>query len=348
MFHLKRKSGKERPIQASDCFAAEIFKMPLFDFGKGKNDKYQGILTPLYNDSVIDQYIQTQFTKSARDYLEIYENLEHFTWLLSTAFKKIHLSPRDEMNILDIGSGGGNTIFPLLTLFPNARLIASDLSIEMLVSLKKNLNKRISDQNRLQKCLLMQLNAEELDFWNNSFDLITGGAVLHHMISPEKTIQGCAEILKPGGQAIFFEPFEEGHIMLRSIYNNILNDSRQNTLTEDVKSLFQDLILDFDVRMVRDKSHPRFHYLDDKWLFNRNFFLELANTCGFSDCVIYPIHETEIPFSNQTMTNLLLGRGKDRDSLPDWAWKVIGQYDQCFSQKAKEELLIEGCVILKK
>lgn len=348
MFNLERKSFKKKLVRTSDCFAAKIFKMPLFDLGKGGDAKLEGILTPIYDNSVINQYVQSQFTESAQVYLGKYENLEHFTRLLSTALRQVNLPAQNEMTILDIGSGGGNTIFPLLTLFPNSRLIASDLSVEMLVSLKKGLDKLISNQGGEERCLLMQLNAEELNFQENSFDLITGGAVLHHMISPEKTIQKCAGILKPGGFAIFFEPFEEGHIILRNIYNTILNDSRINTLIKEVKSLFQDLILDFDVRMVRDKSLPRFHCLDDKWLFNKNFFLELAERYEFSDCTIYPIHETEIQFSNQTKTNLLLGRGKDRSSLPDWAWNIIGQYDRCFTKDTKEELLIEGCVILKK
>lgn len=348
MFRLKKKISKEKFERVTDCFAAELYNLPLFDLGSAGNEKLKGILSPIYNDSVINQYIQSQFTEFAQVYIEKYQHIEHFTNLILTAFQKIKLRAQNELTILDIGSGAGNTIFPLLKLCPDSRVIASDLSVEMLVSLKEGMKKFITDQNTDHGCLLLQLNAEQLDFVEESFDLIIGGAILHHMVSPEKTLNGCARILKQGGYAIFFEPFEEGNIILRNAYNTILNDSRQGTLSSEVRSLFQALIVDYDARMVRDKSLPKFRNLDDKWLFNKKYFLDFSKKYGFSECIIYPLHSTERQFALQTETYLRLGRGKTRDALPNWAWEIIRQYDQCFSEDTKKELLIEGCLILKK
>lgn len=348
VFRLNKKISKENLEEVTDCFAAELYKLPLFDLGSAGNEELMSILSPIYDDSVINQYIQSQFAESARVYIEKYQHIEHFTNLVSTAFQRIELCAQNELTILDIGSGAGNTIFPLLELCPHSRVIASDLSVEMLVSLKEGMKEFITDRDADHGCLLLQLNAEQLDFVEESFDLVIGGAILHHMVSPEKTLSGCARILKQGGYAIFFEPFEEGNIILRNVYNTILNDSRQGTLSSEVRTLFHALIVDYDARMVRDKSLPKFRGLDDKWFFNKRYFLDLSEKHGFSECIIYPLHSTERQFELQTEVYLRLGRGKTRDALPDWVWEIVRQYDQCFSEDTKKDLLIEGCLILKK
>ena len=332
----------------TDCIAAEIYKLPLFDLGSNGNDKLLGILSPIHDDTLVKKYVKSQFLKSAQGYFEKYQNIEYFKYLISTAFQRININPEDELIILDVGSGAGNTIFPLLTLCPNSHLIASDLSIEMLAILKKELKKFIIDQNMDRNCFLLQLNAEDLNFVEESFDLIIGGSILHHMISPGKTMSECARVLKKGGYAIFFEPFEEGNMILWCVYNTILNDSRKNTLSKDVIRFLRALIVEYDCRMVRHKSLNQLRRMDDKWFFNKRYFFDLAEEYKFSDCIIYPLHQTEHQFSNQTVSFLRLGKGMERDALPDWSWEIIQQFDQCFSEDAKKELLIEGCLILKK
>jgi ubiquinone/menaquinone biosynthesis C-methylase UbiE len=64
------------------------------------------------------------------------------------------------LTILDLGSGAGNTVFPLLDLYPNATLIASDLSIPLLRALRR---KQVAEYGQ-RDCRVMQLNAEELVF----------------------------------------------------------------------------------------------------------------------------------------------------------------------------------------
>jgi 2-polyprenyl-3-methyl-5-hydroxy-6-metoxy-1,4-benzoquinol methylase len=49
---------------------------------------------------------------------------------------------------------------------------------------------------------IMQANAEELPFKDNSFDFVTSWGVLHHLPSTEKGISEVLRVLKPGGLAI--------------------------------------------------------------------------------------------------------------------------------------------------
>jgi ubiquinone/menaquinone biosynthesis C-methylase UbiE len=277
---------------------------------------------------------------------EKYTSVEYFHHLLSDAFSKIGWESRHRsgLAILDIGSGAGNSIFPLLRLCPNSLVIASDLSLELLVLLKKALfAHRLS-----QGCALLQLNAEELDFARGTFDLVVGAAVLQHILSPEKTIEGCARVLNRRGYAIFFEPFENGNAILNLIYKTILHHDQRDTPSLEVQGLLRALAQDREVRKGRDKSAPLFQQMDDKWIFTRRYFEEIADKAGFSECVIYPLHATDHQFVKQTELNLRLGIRKEPDALPQWAWEIIRRYDESFSADLKSELLIEGGVILRK
>jgi ubiquinone/menaquinone biosynthesis C-methylase UbiE len=342
------QNKEERLKRVADGLVAEIYELPLFDLGSKGDSRLSGILSPVYDDSLVKKYAQLQFFQSAHIYIERYQDTELFQSLISKAFQRIAFTPQGEQIILDIGSGAGNTVFPLLYLCPDAHVIASDLSVDMLAYLKMGLEKLIIDQGMDRSCFLVQLNAEELDFVEESIDMVVGASVLHHMISPEKTLGRCAQILKKGGFAIFFEPFEEGNIIIRAAYHAILNDSRQTALSEKTTDFLETMMRDYDVRMVRDKSASRFSGLNDKWLFNKKYFSVLAEEYGYSDCISFPLRPTEQQFLNHTLTTLRLFGGMERDDLPDWAWEIIQQFDQCFSEQAKEELLIEGCIILKK
>jgi len=341
------QSKEERLERVVDGLVAGIYERPLFDLGSKGDSRLSGILSPIYDDSLVKKYVQSQFFESAHVYIGKYQDTEIFRSLILTAFQRIDFNPEGERIILDIGSGAGNTVFPLLTLCPDSHVIASDLSVDMLAFLKLGLEKLIIDQGMDRSCFLLQLNAEDLDFVDGSIDMVVGASVLHHMISPEKSLRKCARILKKGGFAIFFEPFEEGNIITRAAYNAILKDSRQKALSRKTKDFLEAIIRDYDVRMVRDKSSERFSGLDDKWLFNKRYFSVLAEKYGYSDCIIFPLRETEHQFLNHTLTTLRLFGGMERDDLPEWAWEIIQQFDQCFSEQAKEELLIEGCIILK-
>jgi len=318
----------------------------VFDLGAAGNETLRGIFSPSYDTQIVDHYLHTQFRESASVYAEKYAGVELFTGLLSQAFESIQWQGQDRAGrtILDIGSGAGNSIFPLLQLCPDPLLIASDLSVDLLVLLKKALQ----EQHLEHSCVLLQLNAEELDFTPDSFDLVVGAAVLHHLFAPDKTLEGCARILKRGGYALFFEPFEAGHAILQLIYRAIVQDARQATLAAEVKAFLQALSWEYEVRAKRDKSLPVFRHIDDKWLFTKRYIEDLADQQGFSTCTIYSLYTPERQFERQTEVNLRLGIGKGRDSLPRWAWDIVQQYDETFSDDLKGDLLLEGGVILKK
>ena len=322
-----------------------LYRRPLFDLGD-TNPALRGIFSPLYDQETVAHYVHALFQENAQGYAERYTDTAYFLRLLSDAFTRIERreEKRGGLQILDIGSGAGNTIFPLLTLCPDALVIASDLSLDLLVLLKKAL----AETERAGSCALLQLNAEELDFLPESFDLVVGSAVLHHLFAPEKVFAGCARLLKPGGCAIFFEPFEAGNAVLCLIYRAILDDPKSTSLPTEVVACLRSQINECKVRQGRDKTLPVFQEYEDKWLFTQRYIGDMAHQYGFTSVEMYPIHACEQPFTRQTEVILRLAIEREPDALAPWAWEIIQTYDQHFSADLKSDLLIEGGIILKK
>ena len=62
------------------------------------------------------------------------------------------------------------------------------------------------------------MNAEQLTFDADTFDLICGTSILHHL-NLERALEEIARTLKPGGEAIFLEPL--GHNPLINLYRRM-------------------------------------------------------------------------------------------------------------------------------
>lgn len=337
------RTGQRLPTHVD---VGTLYRRPLFDLGGMGHEELRGIRTPIYDEGSVQRFLHSQFREHAQTYATNYTDNAYFTWLISNALKRIQWTEEAQhgRTILDIGSGAGNSIFPLLQLCPESTVIASDLSVELLALLKHSLVAK----GLWDRCALLQLNAEELDFEPESFDLVVGAAILHHLFAPERTILGCGRILKPGGHAIFFEPFENGSAILNLIYQRLMREPGRPALDEKVASFLQLLANDNVVRRGRDKSQPIFAQIDDKWLFTKSFFEEHARLAGFSECEIYPANPPAGQFSRQIEVNLRLGLNRDRTALPPWAWKIIDEYDNAFSIDLMKDLLPEGVIILRK
>jgi len=328
----------------------KIYSKKLYDLGDTINVKYSGIYSSIGDQSIINKYIHDQFTTNATQYKQKYENIEYFKWLLSNAFARIdkendhYLKKIYERSVIfDVGSGFGNTIVPLLEICSDSLIIASDLSVDLLYLLNKNIDKK--NRNHL---ILLQENAEELNFNPDSVDLIIGSAVLHHLFSPHETIRKVKTILKNGGYAIFFEPFENGCMFVSLIFDIILKDLRSRSIPKETISFMHGIQNEYNLRKGTDKSGPIYRELDDKWLFTIKYFQDLSDKYGFSKCMIYPIHDTDNQFENQIKVLFQIGLGKSNGALPDWAWDTIRALDSMFTSDMKNDLLIEGCIILKK
>jgi ubiquinone/menaquinone biosynthesis C-methylase UbiE len=317
----------------------------VIDLG-AQDPRSAGILSPDYPESFVRNFIHEQFLEDADGYVDKYTSHPLFTHLLTVAQRFLKLPTDKPVTILDLGSGAGNTVFPLLDLYPQATVVATDLSVPLLRTLRQKLVAEYSDRD----CRVMQLNAEELVFEDGQFDLVVGSAILHHLFDPEKAMRESYRVLKPGSMALFFEPFEAGQQILGLTFKHLaaLNEYRQDPIPADALEIFKKMSFDFEVRKGSKQSLDVLRKLDDKWLFTRSYLERAANRCGFEDLALYPLHGVERLFTSQVETYLRLCGGQSLAYLPEWARRVLSDLDQHFSADARQDLILEGGIVLRK
>ena len=329
----------------------------VIDLGKIYGNDFKGIFCAKKDIHAELAGVTEQFLSEAHAYHKKYTNYIHFQYLITKALKKTKFVMEKPV-ILDIGSGSGNTVIPLLKLFPESTVIACDISPNMLAILRDYLE-NMSDASS-ERCCLMATDAMNDYFKRDHYDLVVGAAILHHVFDVRKTMFSIYNSLKPGGKAIFFEPFEAGHALLRIAFQNILEraeeierkawkiyfSKRKPILSDEIKFFLQSKISEYDKRISPNLDHKL--KMDDKWYFTRAYFERLEEEYGFSKLVIYTNQETEQPLVGQTRTFLRIGMGKEPDALPDFAWEILKKFENSMSRDLKHDLMPTGTIILTK
>ena len=112
-------------------------------------------------------------------------------------------------SVLEYGCGTGSSAFDIARL--GGRVTGIDISqVAIDLATKKAHVEGVSDRTTF-----MLMNAEELSFPDESFDIICGTGILHHL-DIERSYSEIARVLKPGGMGVFFEPL--GHNPLINWY----------------------------------------------------------------------------------------------------------------------------------
>lgn len=322
------------------CDVATLFAGPLLDLGED-DAQLRGILTPRSERGSVKRGVTAQFLENAADYHASYSNPEHFRTLLDNAIAR--LRPLDPKVILDIGSGSGNSVFPLLDIFPDTFVVATDISPQLLAILRDRLEARPEYRGRYA---LACLDASNAHYRAGVFDLTVGAAILHHIIEPERVVRVCEHALRPGGSAVFLEPFAMGHAVLSLAYGAIVGEATRRGEDSRGLALLRHLHADYSVRR-RGSADPRFEELDDKWMFTRGFFEAFVESGAWDRCQIDPIHGADSPLTEQTRNTLRLVLAADATALPPWAWEALAEVETAFSPEARRDLVFEGAVVMR-
>ncbi len=290
--------------------------------------------------------ISDQFKANAGDYHARYAASGHFEKMFRKALAATEITVAAEPLILDLGSGSGvNSIVPCFNLFPGARQVATDLSAELLAILAD-----YAAQEQLAArvvCVVMDAMGEHVA--PGQFDLVTGASILHHLERPKIGLQAAARALKPGGHAIFMEPFD-GHGVLRLAYERILAEAelRGEALEPEVARVLNNMIVDITARTLPDPTAPSFSHLDDKWLFSREHLEAAGRASGFSEVRFVPHHDHATLYRDMAYVHLRLGAGLDNPVLPDWAIAILDGCDAALPGPVKRLLMLEGSIVYTK
>lgn len=292
-------------------------------------------------EGVTDQFMENADTYHAR----YYDN-KSWTNLLSRALEKSCIDCSLPLRILDIGSGSGNTVFAALELMPNSVVFASDISPQLLQIL-------IGIQDQVPH-LVGRIEAYCFDlhkdfFAEGTFDLVIGGAILHHMLDPEAALKNVAKWIRPGGKILLMEPLEIGGHLMCAIYLTLLAELNLE-VDADPKliSFFKAICHDYEARFGVPRLKPWTHVLDDKWLFHPSYLCEMASKIGLELELVTPaVENTDSVFSNSVLTTLRLA-GLGDVALPNRLLKVLKTFDDGISPNLKSRLTPEGIIVLVK
>jgi len=320
----------------------EIFTEPLVDLGDG-DARFRGILTPESSLGAARVGVTAQFLDNAEAYHKAYFDVGYWRFMLGNALAAAH-GLGEPRTIIDIGSGSGNSVIPLAERFPNATILATDISPQLLAILRDFI---ASHTERPDRFGLVCADAAAASYREGVADLAVGAAILHHILRPERVIATCRRALRPGGWAIFFEPFEAGNAILNLTYRWVLRRATAEERELPGMQLLQLMVADFTVRQ-RPHDDPIFNQLDDKWMFTRSYFERIRDEQGWAEVIVYALNVSAAPLRNQAVVHLRLGAGLEPDALPAWAWEVIDEADAETSADLKREWLQEGAVLFRK
>jgi ubiquinone/menaquinone biosynthesis C-methylase UbiE len=102
-----------------------------------------------------------------------------------------------DVEVLDLGTGTAQIPIELCRQSPAIRVLAIDLSAEMLKLAAQNVAAAgLSDRIRLQ-----QVDAKRLPFADEQFAAVISNSIVHHIPSPRETLTAAVRVLrKPNGQ----------------------------------------------------------------------------------------------------------------------------------------------------
>ena len=167
-----------------------------------------------------------------------------------SSWRKNFISPL-KGTILEIGIGTGKSI---KYYNENCKLLGIDLSEKMLQRAKE----RLARSGR-ENVTLKQMNAENLDLENDSFDYVVTSCVFCSVPDPVKGLKEIRRVLKPSGKLIMMEHVLSKNTLIALIEHinnpimklltgvNINRNTRQNVINAGMKITDEKNLALFDV-----------------------------------------------------------------------------------------------------
>ena len=288
--------------------------------------------------------VTQQFLDNAETYHNRYLYNDRWKHFLQQAFEIAKINTTAPLKVLDIGSGSGGTVFAAIDLLPHSIIYASDISPQLLKILV-NLQERLPHLEGRIEAYCFDLHKDF--FADETFDLVVGGSILHHMLDPQAALKNAARWLKPGGKIILFEPLEVGGHFMASIYLT-LQAELENEIDPKIWQHFKAMCHDYEARFGIPRIKPWTSVLDDKWLFHPAYLKDLARGIGLSFELIDPMYTNPKTIFKDSIRITLDCAGLKDIPTPQKMWDIIEQFDAGVSDSLKTRFTSEGIIVLKK
>jgi ubiquinone/menaquinone biosynthesis C-methylase UbiE len=179
-------------------------------------------------------------------------------------------------DVLEYGCGYGNFCFTLAE--AGGRITGIDISPKSIDVARKTSNER-----GFEGMTFEVMDAENMDFPDESFDTVVGSAILHHLDLTRCSAE-IMRVIKPGGRALFLEPL--GHNPALNLFRKLTPSLR----TEDEHPLTrQDLKF-----LAKQMGHAQYRYYHVCTFFalpflRAPFFWKLVDALDSCDQVLFKL-----------------------------------------------------------
>lgn len=140
------------------------------------------------------QWVSEIFDRTAPEYGK--KSSSFFSYFGNRLVEQVDIPSNS--HILDVATGRGAVLFPLAqAVGPSGKVVGIDISRQMI----KETSKDVIERN-LNWVELQHMDAEQLDFPNNSFDFVFCGFALFFLPSISTALSEFKRVLKPGGMLV--------------------------------------------------------------------------------------------------------------------------------------------------
>ncbi|HJU23982.1 MAG TPA: class I SAM-dependent methyltransferase [Casimicrobiaceae bacterium] len=287
--------------------------------------------------------VGAQFAEDAATYHQRYFERLAFIPLIERCLDLAAIDRSSVRRVLDIGSGSGASVFALSHLLPQAEIYASDISPELLHLLAKIAESNGHARARV-KALCFDLHRPV--FRRGTFDLVVGSAILHHLLDPRAALVNVAASLCEGGKIVLVEPLEAGSLVLTALFGTVLTKLLARGEGDGPLARFMRAMrLDIQSRLGVPEQKPWTRGLDDKWVFDRAYLLELGKALGLARVDVHPSEEDLTHVFENTFTSLLSDAGLSSIPIPDDVRECVRAYDTGVDARLKREVCPTGVIV---
>ncbi len=290
--------------------------------------------------------VTAQFIGDAKTYHQHYFERLDFVHLIDHCLTLASIDRERQMRVLDIGSGGGSSVFAACRLLPRAEIFASDISPPLLHMLASLVESRDELRGRVKAFCF---DVHRRFFQPEIFDIVIGAAILHHLLDPRAALMNVSRSVKPGGSIILIEPLEAGSLLLTAMYARVLRVLGELGRGDgELARLMKALRLDIQCRLGPPAEKPWTAKLDDKWVFDEPYLVELARQLGVSNVNIHSAQPDLTHVYEGAFRSVLSDSGNGGLAIPEPVWECVREFDRGIDAGLKKRLCPTGIIVFTK
>jgi SAM-dependent methyltransferase len=237
-------------------------------------------------------------------------------------------------------------VFAACRLLPRAEVVASDISPQLVGMLAAFAESRDELRGRIKSYCF---DLHRRFFRPESFDLVIGAAILHHLLDPRAALVNVAASLKRGGRIILVEPLESGSLLLTAMYAGVLGvlaecgEQQGGTRAADAGAEAR-----HRSRLGPPAAKPWTAALDDKWVFDEPYLVALAADLGLAKVAVHPAQPDLNHDFEGAFMSVLADSGNAGLAIPEPVLERVREFDRAIDPALKARLCPTGVIVFTK